>query len=88
MSVLSGRNTRRREFDPPLRLHRLSVDAFLGTGIGHTETAKDPKSYVRKLRGRMQYAYKAAAQEINKNAAQNKARYAFKVILIKKIATF
>ena len=58
---------------------RLSVDAFLGTDIGHTEAAKDPKSYVRKLRGRMQYTYKVAAHEIDKNAAQNKARYDLKV---------
>ena len=44
---------------------RLSVDAFLGTDH-QTEGAQDHSSYVHKLKGRMAYAYRAAAAQANK----------------------
>ncbi|XP_033756228.1 uncharacterized protein LOC117338972 [Pecten maximus] len=57
---------------------RLSVDAFLGTDPGQ-QGAVNPRSYIGKLRNRMDVAYKAARNEANKNAQQNKVRYDRKV---------
>ena len=37
------------------------------------------QSYAEKLRGKMHYAYKLAAQEVVKNTAQDKKRYDQKV---------
>lgn len=53
---------------------RLSVDAYLGVDPEDDGTS-ERGSYVRKLQERLQYAYKVAAREVEKNAAQNKERY-------------
>ena len=50
---------------------RLSVDAFLGTDR-QTEGAQDHSSYVHKLKGRMAYAYGAAAAQAKKYSDRNK----------------
>lgn len=53
---------------------RLSVDIFFGID-NNQASAENPSSYVDKLRTRMQYSYKAAAQESAKNSLQQKQRY-------------
>ena len=53
---------------------RLSVDAFLGTSPGNEGTTS-PTSYVSRLRERMQYAYRVAAEAARKRANQNKVQY-------------
>ncbi|XP_033731471.1 uncharacterized protein LOC117321108 [Pecten maximus] len=53
---------------------RLSVDALFGTEPREVGAA-EPTSYVRKLRDRMEYAYKAAQAEAFKSATRNKDRY-------------
>lgn len=46
----------------------LSVNAYLWIDPGDDETS-ERGSFVRKLQGRLQYAYKVAAREVEKNAA-------------------
>jgi hypothetical protein len=53
---------------------RLSVDAFLGIQPGN-EGSKDHQSYVNKLQDRLQYSYKVAAEESQKNSEKNKEIY-------------
>ena len=53
---------------------RLSVDAFLGLQP-RDEGAENPSSFAQKLRKRVVYPYKIAADEAAKIAAKNKRRY-------------
>lgn len=53
---------------------RLSVDAYLGTDPSE-EQAGNHSSYASKLRQRLQFAYRTAAEEASKLAARNKDNY-------------
>ena len=56
----------------------LSVDAFLGIDPGNPRTS-DHATYTDKLRSRLQYAYKVAAEESRKKGLKNKQMYDRKV---------
>ena len=57
---------------------RLSVDAFLGIEPGNTGKS-DHQTYARKLRERLQYAYRVASEKSEKSGSKNKEMYDRKV---------
>lgn len=60
------------------RFPRLAVDAFLGIKP-QGESAKHARTYVSKLKSRLQFAYNAAAKQAKKRAHQSKDHYDLKV---------
>lgn len=58
---------------------RLAIDAYLGLYSGHDSDTHSRISYASKLSKRLQYAYKVAAAEAEKNAARYKCHYDLKV---------
>jgi hypothetical protein len=59
---------------------RLPVDAYLGTDPSEESTSTSRQSYATKLKQRMQFAYRQAAEESSKNAGKNKRLFDKKVI--------
>ena len=57
---------------------RLAIDAFLGLSPDTLSSTKHTE-YVRKFRERLQFAYKKASEESQKNAVHHKTRYDFNV---------
>ena len=58
---------------------RLSVDAYLGLDPMDTDTSSNPKSYAKKLRTRLKFAYDVAAKAAEKLGDKNKEYYDKKV---------
>ena len=57
---------------------RLAIDAYLGLNSPE-ESISSREHYVTKLKKRLQFAYKIASKEAQKNAERHKARYDLKV---------
>lgn len=58
---------------------KLPIDAYLGTSPLPEQETTDPKTYVSKLKHRLNYAYSTAARQANKSSMKNKQQYDRKV---------
>ena len=58
---------------------RLAIDAYLGLKSSREQTSGAKEHYSKKLKQHLEFAYKVASKEADKNAARHKVNYDYKV---------
>ena len=61
------------------RQPRLAIDAYLGLNSSQDSECTSREHYASKLKKRLDFAYKVASKEANKNATRHKSNYDGKV---------